>query len=214
MSATRPAPVPARRAHRRDQSLAGPGDRLRGSVHGRARRDDRERRPALDPARTALLGHRPAVGDQRLHAAVRWLSAARRAGRRPAGSPAPVHGRRGPVLGRLGAERAGHVARPLLVAGRALQGLGGALVSPAALSILTTTFTESTERTPARWGCGAVSPPAASAVGLLLGGVAHRPCCRGSGCSSSTCRSARSPPLRQRCATSPKVARRRRASLL
>src|ERR1035441_7321540 len=34
----------------------------------------------------------------------------------------------------------------MLVAGRGLQGLGGALVSPAALSILTTTFTEQRAR--------------------------------------------------------------------
>jgi MFS family permease len=37
----------------------------------------------------------------------------------------------------------------VLIAGRALQGLGAALVSPAALSILTTTFTERSERTKA-----------------------------------------------------------------
>src|SRR5436189_3037886 len=35
----------------------------------------------------------------------------------------------------------------MLIAGRALQGLGGALLSPAALSIITTTFTENHERT-------------------------------------------------------------------
>jgi len=37
----------------------------------------------------------------------------------------------------------------ILVAGRALQGLGGALVSPAALAVLTTTFAEGRERTTA-----------------------------------------------------------------
>src|ERR1700693_301071 len=35
----------------------------------------------------------------------------------------------------------------MLIVGRGLQGLGGALLSPAALSILTTTFTETGERT-------------------------------------------------------------------
>ena len=35
----------------------------------------------------------------------------------------------------------------MLIAGRALQGLGGALVSPAALSIIMTTFPETNERT-------------------------------------------------------------------
>ena len=58
----------------------------------------------------------------------------------------------------------------ILVAGRALQGLGGALVSPAALSVLTTTFKEGRERTTALgvWSAIAVG---GGAVGLLLGGV-------------------------------------------
>ena len=58
----------------------------------------------------------------------------------------------------------------ILVAGRALQGLGGALVSPAALSVLTTTFAEGRERTTALgvWSAVAVG---GGAVGLLLGGV-------------------------------------------
>jgi EmrB/QacA subfamily drug resistance transporter len=58
----------------------------------------------------------------------------------------------------------------VLVAGRALQGLGGALVSPAALSVLTTTFAEGADRTKALgvWSAVAVG---GGAVGLLLGGV-------------------------------------------
>lgn len=58
----------------------------------------------------------------------------------------------------------------ILVAGRALQGLGGALVSPAALSVLTTTFAEGRERTTALgvWSAVAVG---GGAIGLLLGGV-------------------------------------------
>jgi EmrB/QacA subfamily drug resistance transporter len=58
----------------------------------------------------------------------------------------------------------------VLVAGRALQGLGGALVAPAALSIITTTFAEGRERTRALgvWSAIAVG---GGAVGLLLGGV-------------------------------------------
>jgi EmrB/QacA subfamily drug resistance transporter len=58
----------------------------------------------------------------------------------------------------------------ILIAGRALQGLGGALVTPAALSVLTTTFAEGRERTTALgvWSAVAVG---GGAVGLLLGGV-------------------------------------------
>jgi EmrB/QacA subfamily drug resistance transporter len=58
----------------------------------------------------------------------------------------------------------------MLIAGRALQGLGGALVSPAALSILTTTFPDSEERTKALGVWSAIAAGGA-AFGLLLGGV-------------------------------------------
>ena len=58
----------------------------------------------------------------------------------------------------------------VLIVGRALQGLGGALVSPAALSILTTTFTEPSERTKALGVWSGIAAGGA-AVGLLLGGV-------------------------------------------
>jgi EmrB/QacA subfamily drug resistance transporter len=57
-----------------------------------------------------------------------------------------------------------------LIAARAAQGLGGAVVAPATLSILTTTFTEGHERNRALglWGAmGAVG----GASGALLGGV-------------------------------------------
>jgi EmrB/QacA subfamily drug resistance transporter len=58
----------------------------------------------------------------------------------------------------------------MLIVGRGLQGLGGALVSPAALAIITTTFTDAEERTKALgiWSAIAAS---GSAVGLLLGGA-------------------------------------------
>ncbi len=58
----------------------------------------------------------------------------------------------------------------VLILGRALQGLGGALVSPAALSIITTTFTENSERTKALSVWSGIAAGGA-AVGLLLGGV-------------------------------------------
>ncbi len=57
-----------------------------------------------------------------------------------------------------------------LVAFRGLQGLGGALVSPAALSIITTTFAEGSERTKALGVWGAIAA-GGGAFGLLLGGV-------------------------------------------
>src|SRR3954469_15549565 len=57
----------------------------------------------------------------------------------------------------------------LLIA-RGAQGLGGAMVSPAALSIILTTFAEGSERNPALAVWGAIAG-AGGAVGLLLGGV-------------------------------------------
>jgi EmrB/QacA subfamily drug resistance transporter len=58
----------------------------------------------------------------------------------------------------------------LLILARGLQGLGGALISPAALSIVTTTFREGTERTKAM-GVWSGIAAGGGAVGLLLGGV-------------------------------------------
>jgi EmrB/QacA subfamily drug resistance transporter len=58
----------------------------------------------------------------------------------------------------------------LLVASRALQGLGGALVSPAALSIITTTFAEGSDRTKALGVWSAIAA-GGGAFGLLLGGI-------------------------------------------
>src|SRR3954464_7171146 len=57
-----------------------------------------------------------------------------------------------------------------LIAFRALQGLGGALLAPAALSLLMTTFAEGRERNLALGIYGAASGSGA-AVGVLLGGL-------------------------------------------
>ena len=57
-----------------------------------------------------------------------------------------------------------------LIVFRATQGLGGALLAPAALSILTTTFAEGRERNIALGVWGAVSGSGAAA-GVLLGGL-------------------------------------------
>src|ERR1700716_77742 len=58
----------------------------------------------------------------------------------------------------------------VLVAARALQGAFGALLAPSALSILTTTFTNPTERGKAFGIYGAIAG-GGGAIGLLLGGV-------------------------------------------
>src|SRR5713226_3573076 len=57
-----------------------------------------------------------------------------------------------------------------LIGARALQGMGAAIVSPAALSIITTTFADGEERNRALGVWGAVAG-AGGAAGVLLGGV-------------------------------------------
>ncbi len=57
-----------------------------------------------------------------------------------------------------------------LIAARAVQGLGAAILSPAALSIVTTTFKDGAERNKALGAWGAVAG-SGGAAGVLLGGV-------------------------------------------
>jgi MFS family permease len=73
----------------------------------------------------------------------------------------------------------------MLLVARGAQGPGGAMVSPAALSIILTTFAEGPERNRALAVWGAIAD-AGGAVGLLLGARSSRQSV-GDGCSSSTC---------------------------
>src|SRR5207342_194342 len=61
-------------------------------------------------------------------------------------------------------------SEPSLIGARALQGLGAAIISPAALSMLSTTFAEGRERNIALGVWGAVGGFGAAA-GVLLGGI-------------------------------------------
>ena len=76
------------------------------------------------------------------------------------------------VIGFAGASAVGgaSVDFGMLVAARAVQGAFGALLAPAALSLLTTTFTHPEERGKAFGIYGGIAAAGAS-VGLLLGGV-------------------------------------------
>jgi EmrB/QacA subfamily drug resistance transporter len=76
------------------------------------------------------------------------------------------------LLGFAGASALGGAAESfdLLVAARALQGAFGALLAPAALSLLATTFTDPAERGKA-FGIYAGIAGAGGAIGLLLGGA-------------------------------------------
>jgi EmrB/QacA subfamily drug resistance transporter len=76
------------------------------------------------------------------------------------------------LLGFAGASALGGVSQSfgMLVVARGLQGAAGAMLAPAALSVLTTTFADPAERGKAFGIYGAIAG-AGGAVGLLLGGV-------------------------------------------
>jgi EmrB/QacA subfamily drug resistance transporter len=92
------------------------------------------------------------------------------------GRAADLIGRREVLAGGLllfaAASLAGGIAQSegSLVAARAVQGLGGAVIAPATLSILTTTFTEGADRNRALGLWGAMGG-AGGATGALLGGL-------------------------------------------
>ena len=77
----------------------------------------------------------------------------------------------------------------VLIAARAVQGLGGAVIAPASLSILTTTFAEGPARNRAVGIWGAMGG-AGGAAGVLLGGILTDALSAGAGSCSSTSRSA------------------------
>ena len=92
------------------------------------------------------------------------------------GRLADILGRRGVFMGGLVVFSLGSLlcglawSDEVLIGARAIQGLGAATITPAALSILTTTFTEGRERNIALGAWGAVGGFGAAA-GVLLGGV-------------------------------------------
>ena len=92
------------------------------------------------------------------------------------GRAADLLGRRAVLIGGLGLFTVASLVCGLapssstLVVARAVQGLGGAIIAPAALSILTVTFAEGPERNRALAVWGAVAG-GGSAVGVILGGL-------------------------------------------
>jgi EmrB/QacA subfamily drug resistance transporter len=91
------------------------------------------------------------------------------------GRAADLLGRRSLFLAGVGLFSVASLANGLadsettLIIGRAVQGLGGAMLSPAALSVITTSFDEGAQRTKALSIWAAVAA-GGGAVGLLLGG--------------------------------------------
>ena len=78
----------------------------RGAVHDHPRHRDRQRRAAVDSARSRVLAGEPAVGDQRLRARLRRIPPAGRSLRRPPRPAAHLHGRNAHLHARLAALRA------------------------------------------------------------------------------------------------------------
>ena len=145
------------------------GASRRRPVHGRARHCDRERRSSLDP------------GDLEFSQAnLQWVISAYAlvfgGFLLLGGRTADLLGRRrifmvGLIMFAIGSLLCGLAwSEASLIGARALQGLGAATISPAALAILMTTFAEGRERNIALGVWGAVGGFGAAA-GVLLGGV-------------------------------------------
>ena len=96
---------------------------------------------------------------------------------------------RGTILFTLSSPLAGLAwSEASLIAARGFQGLGAAVITPAALSILMTTFPEGKERNTAlgAWGGSGRSGPSPACCWA----ASSRTCSAGNGSSSSTCQSA------------------------
>ena len=129
------------------------------------------------------------LGGQRVHAHLRRLPAARRPAGRPVRPPPAVPARASRSSRWPRSPAGSRDSQALLVAARAVQGLGGAVVSAVALSLIMILFTEPADRAKAM-----------GVFGFVLRGRrqrrraarrrAHRRCSTGTGSSSSTCRSA------------------------
>ena len=105
------------------------GRRLPRPADDGARRDDRERRAALDAARSRLLPGQPGLGHRRLHDRVRQLPAAGGPPRRPPRPQTDVLDRAGDLHGRLGGVRhrrqpGGSDRRPVRSGSRRRGGVG------------------------------------------------------------------------------------------
>ena len=126
------------------------------------------------------------MGRQRLRADLRRLPAPGRAHGRPAWAPAVFIS--GLLLVAVASLAAGFAATEgQLIAARAAQGLGAAIISPSALSIITTTFSDGAERNKALGAWGAVAG-AGGAAGVLFG-ASSPTASDGSGSCGSTSRS-------------------------
>ena len=117
-----------------------------------------------------LLADLARLGRERLPAHVRRLPAARRPARRPLRPAAAVPDRDRALHAAPRSPAAWRTRRACSSAARAVQGVGGAVVSAVALSLIMTLFTEPGERAKAMGVFGFVTAGGGS-IGVLLGGV-------------------------------------------
>ena len=142
---------------------------LRRPVRRRARCDDRRHRAARDGGGARPRPGRARLGRHRVHARVRRLPALRRPPRRPRRAPPRVRRRPAALRRRVARVRRSRPSGAVLLAGRALQGLGAALVAPSALALLTACIRRA-DRAPAPWRGGRPRRPAAGrAAGCSVG---------------------------------------------
>ena len=152
------------------KALAHPRRHRDRPAHGRARRDDREHRPAVRAGGARLRRRRAPVDRHGLRARLRQPPAPRRSHRRPASAASASSSSACSASPARASSAVSPQSFGVLVGARALQGVFGALLAPGALSLLTTTFTEPEERAKAFGVFGAVAVGGA-AIGLLLGGI-------------------------------------------
>ena len=109
------------------------------------------------------------MGSDRLHPPLRQPPPARWTARRHVRPATDLPRRHRPVHGGLGGVRSGASDGNILIISRALQGIGAALMSPAALSMVTTIF-QGSDRNRAL-GVWAALGGGGAAFGVVLGGV-------------------------------------------
>src|SRR5581483_7110067 len=144
-------------------------DLVRRRLHGHARQPRRHDGAAGHPPRPARRARQPRVDGQRLHALLRRPAADRRRARRPFRAPARVLVRPRRLHARLGGGGARAVDRRARRRARAVQGLGGAIVLPLTLTILSSAV-PADKRGLALGAWGGISGLAV-AFGPLVGGA-------------------------------------------
>src|ERR1700753_2323080 len=130
-------------------------------VHGDAGFHHCEYRAAVDRAGARPVHPGRAVGRDRLRDRVRGPADPGRPGRRPPRPPPHVPSRAAGLLARVAV---------LLIASRIVQGAGAALVAPAALSLITTSFPAGPQRARAVGLYGSMAA-VGFVSGQLLGGI-------------------------------------------